>query len=111
MSKAGARAILVLILSCGLVGCIESKSPLLPESEAINSPISGNYVAIGNRDRDSARTLDHWRVSQEGKHYKIKVAEEPTGKLNTLIGTLHRLEDRFAIFQFRSDEPARTTNY
>lgn len=103
----GAAAIFVLILSVGLSGCIESKSPLLPESEAIGRPITGVYVTLGNRGTDGARTLDRWRVSQDGKRYKIQGPADDAGKMPTMTGTMHRLDDRYVLFQFQGDDSAR----
>lgn len=77
MARRGAAAIFILISSLGLSGCIESKSPLLPESEAVDQPVAGVYAALGNRGTDGVRTLDHWRVSQDGKRYKIQGPADP----------------------------------
>ena len=113
--RIGVTILAAVTLGIALAGCIESKAPLLPESQAITSLVPGQYVTNTDvmADTDAVpkekRGLVYWNVSLVGKQYHAdRTTELPTGILRSfvghLVGTLHPFDDHHFIFQFRGDE-------
>jgi hypothetical protein len=91
------RAISSFIVFGLLSGCMHSKAPLLPVSEALDDPIlTGRYVSASRGE------LIYWRVIRDGKGYRIT---NMGGKEKAIAATLHRFNDRFALLQIG---PTRT---
>jgi tetratricopeptide (TPR) repeat protein len=93
----------MLLLAVGLSGCIESKKPLLPDSDAITSVPAGEYIVNGEVGADGMRKLEHWNVSREGVQYRLQTLPEPDGKAPSVFGTIHPFDDQYVLFQYRDD--------
>jgi hypothetical protein len=107
MLRGAAANFIAVTLAIGLAGCIESKRPLLPDSEAITSAVPGIYVTSSNDvGADGVRELAHWIVSREGAQYRIQGPPTPgTGKMPTAVGTLHPFDNHYVLFQYHGDGP------